>query len=109
MQNGTYFNKFLEHFRNTRRLFKSIERWLFLEEKATYRSGKLILSSCYPTLATKTKTWRGWGTQRLLVFNCRSNRALSAGVYPVAMDVSGLPPFCAKNAQRMSTRHLSVL
>src|ERR1035441_936681 len=25
----------LEHFRNTRRLFKSIERWLFLEEKAT--------------------------------------------------------------------------
>src|ERR1039457_410171 len=73
MQNGTYFNKFLEHFRNTRRLFKSIERWLFLEEKATYRSGKLILFSCYPTLATKTKTWRGWGTQRLLVFICRSN------------------------------------
>jgi len=25
----------LEHFRNTRRLFKSIERWLFLEEEAT--------------------------------------------------------------------------
>src|ERR1017187_6883964 len=25
----------LEHFRNTRRLFKSVERWIFLEEKAT--------------------------------------------------------------------------
>jgi len=25
----------LEHFRNTRRLFESIERWLFLEEKPT--------------------------------------------------------------------------
>jgi hypothetical protein len=27
----------LEHFRNTRRLFESSERWLFLEEKATLR------------------------------------------------------------------------
>src|SRR5665213_3324739 len=39
----------LEHFRNTRRLFKSIERWLFLEEKATQHSafGLHQFRKCY--------------------------------------------------------------
>src|ERR1039458_7045813 len=69
-----------------------------------YRSGKKILSSCYPTLATKTKTWRGWGTQRLLVFICRSNRALSAVVFTVAMDVSGLPSIPQRARNGWGTR-----
>jgi hypothetical protein len=39
----------LEHFRNARRLFKSIERWLFLEEKATKHSafGLHQFRKCY--------------------------------------------------------------
>src|ERR1019366_7556706 len=53
-----------------------------------YRSGKLILSLCYPTLATKTKTWRGWGTQRLLVFICRSNKVRSCDCPGCVDDLS---------------------
>jgi hypothetical protein len=53
-------------FRSNRRSFDCVDR-VGDQLRCSDRDGS---ASRYPTLATKTKTSRGWGTQRLVISRC---------------------------------------